>query len=161
MKYSFIPNDDPYYPTPTEIVQHKLDLLELKDGETVFDLGCGDARQLIMACAMADVHCIGYEILPEAIQDAEFRIKEAKLSDRIEIRTEDVYQADISNANVLILYFSRSVLGALSLKLEKELPIGARIATHQFDIPGWTEEIKKEVMQKNGALETIYLYRKN
>ncbi|WP_299439806.1 methyltransferase domain-containing protein [uncultured Aquimarina sp.] len=160
MNYSFIPNDDPYFPTPIEVVQHKLDLLELKNGETVFDLGCGDARQLIMACAMADVNCIGYEILPEAIRDAKIKIEEAKLSDRIKIRTEDIYQADISNADVLILYFSRSVLGALSLKLEKELPVGARIATHQFDIPGWKEETKKEIMQKNGALETIYLYRK-
>lgn len=160
MNYSFIPQDDPYYPTPIEIVAHKLDLLKLKDGETVFDLGCGDARQLIMACAIAKVNCVGYEILPEAIQDAKIKIQEAKLSDRIEIRTEDIYQADISNADVLILYFSRSVLGALSLKLEKELPAGARIVTHQFDIPGWTEKTKKEVMQKNGALETIYLYRK-
>ncbi|MDH7446985.1 class I SAM-dependent methyltransferase [Aquimarina sp. 2201CG14-23] len=160
MHNSFIPVNDPYYPTPNEVVLHKLDLLALKDGETVFDLGCGDAIQLIMACTKANVQCIGYEIFPEAIKDAKINIQKADLSNQIEIREEDIYKADISNANALILYFSRSVLGALSLKLEKELPVGARIVTHQFDIPGWTEELKKEVMQKNGALETIYLYRK-
>ncbi|KAA1247869.1 cyclopropane-fatty-acyl-phospholipid synthase family protein [Aquimarina sp. RZ0] len=160
MNYSFIPVNDPYAPTPTEVVQHKLDLLALQDGETVFDLGCGDARQLIMACAMANVTCIGYEILPEAIEDANKNIKDAQLSDQIEIKIEDIYKADISEADALILYFSRSVLGVLSRKLENELPTGARIATHQFDIPGWSAEIEKEVLQKDGSIEKIYLYRK-
>lgn len=160
MNYSFIPPTDPYCTTPAEVIQHKLMLLELKQNERVIDLGCGNATQLIMACAMAKVQCVGYEILPEAVKDAQENIKTAKLSQQITIRAQNFYDADISKADALILYLSRSILGVLSEKFEKELPKGARIATHQFDIPGWTAEVEKEVLQKNGVLEKVYLYRK-
>ncbi len=159
MEYRFPKTNDPYYPTPEELVDYKLELLALKDGEMLFDLGCGDARSLIKACTIAKVRCIGYEVLPEAIKDANNSIAKADLSDRIEIIEKDFFSADVSNADAVFLYFSRSVLGNLSFKLEKELRPGTRVVTHQFDIPGWAAEIEKEVLLQNGATEKLYLYR--
>lgn len=160
MKYLFEQINDPFYPTPKEVVQQKLELLELKDGETLVDLGCGDARSLIMACAMANVNCIGYEILPEAIAKAHENIKKAGLQDRIQIIEDSMFNADISKVDAIILYLSRNPLGQLSLKLEQELPKGARIITHDFDIPAWKAE--KEMTMRNAlaALVPLYLYRK-
>ena len=152
--------NDPYYPTPKDVVLKKLTLLELQDGDTLIDLGCGDARQLIHACSFADVNCIGYEILPEAIHDATINITKAGLEKSIEIKTEDFFNADISKVNTVILYLTRCVLGEISLKLENELPKGARIVTHQFDIPAWKADQEIDFLQENGQLEKIYLYQK-
>lgn len=150
---------EPYYPTSKDLIVEKLKLLDLKDGDVVLDLGCGDARALILACKVADVKCIGYEVLPEALKDAEKNINEADLSDRIEIRNEDFTHADLSEANAVILYLTRASLGELSLKLENELNEGVKIVTHEFDLPAW--EIKKHVVYNDFAKENdIYLFEK-
>ncbi|MFT4576240.1 MAG: tRNA/tmRNA/rRNA uracil-C5-methylase (TrmA/RlmC/RlmD family) [Polaribacter sp.] len=152
--------NDPYFSTPDDVVLKKLELLKLQDGETLVDLGCGDARHLIYACAIAEVTCIGYEILPEGVHDAEANIKKAGLENNIEIKTENFFHADISKVDTVILYLSRYVLGEISLKLENELPKGARIVTHQFDIPAWKADKEIDFLQKNGQIEKIYLYQK-
>lgn len=152
--------NEPYYHSIEDIIHKKLELLNLKDGEVLVDLGCGDARNLIEACSFAKINCIGYEILPEAIHDAKENIASSGLEDRIEIRTEDFFEADISTINVLIIYLTRYALGELSLKLENELPKGARIVTHQFDIPAWKADREIDYLQKNGQTEKIYLYTK-
>ena len=38
----------PFVPSPPEVVRTMLQLAELKSGETLYDLGCGDARIVIM-----------------------------------------------------------------------------------------------------------------
>jgi precorrin-6B methylase 2 len=152
--------NDPYFSTPKEVVLKKLELLNLKDGDVVVDLGCGDARNLIQACAIADVKCIGYEVDPDAIEDARINIENSGFSDRIEIKTADFYKADISEVDAVILFLTRNALGEISLKLENELKKGAKIVTHQFDLPAWSAEKTIEILQKNSALEQIYLYQK-
>jgi len=151
--------NEPYVITPEDIAQRKLELLELKDDEVLLDLGCGDAQVLIRACSMAQVTCIGYEVLPEVLALAKKNVATAELKDRIEIRPIDFRKADLSKTDAVIIYATRTSLGALSLKLELELPKGARIVTHQFDLPGWTAEKEVEVLQRNGLIEKIYCYR--
>ncbi len=151
---------DPYCITPADLTRKKLALLELKDGDVLYDLGCGNAHALIDAFAFARVKGIGYEIVPEAIEDAKDNIAKAGLTGKIEVRTRDFYDAPFSDATAIVVYLSRSVLGALSLKFEKELKAGTRIVTHQFDIPGWAAEKEIDFVLTSGATERIFLYRK-
>ncbi|WP_420571977.1 SAM-dependent methyltransferase [Kordia sp.] len=152
--------DEPYERTLDEVVQEKLRLLNLKDGETLIDLGCGDARNLIAATKLADVNCIGYEILPEALKAAKNNIQKAAITNRINIIEESFLKADVSKADALILYLTRDSLGKLSLKLENELPKGARIVTHDFDIPAWKAEQVIPFKSKEAFLYTLYVYEK-
>ena len=39
----------PFVPTPRKVVRRMIELADLKGTETVYDLGCGDARILIEA----------------------------------------------------------------------------------------------------------------
>jgi precorrin-6B methylase 2 len=160
MKYPTIKANDPYAKTSEELIHEKLKLLNLKDGELLYDLGCGDARALIQACSFAKVNAIGYEVLPEAIKDANTNIEKAQLTEQITIKNEDFYNADISSVDAIILYLSRNVLGQISLKLENELKQGARIVTHDFDIPAWEADLVKKVTFHNGSIYTIYFYTK-
>jgi precorrin-6B methylase 2 len=152
--------NEPYYHSIEEIIHKKLELLDLKDGDVLVDLGCGDARNLVEACSLAKINCIGYEVLQEAIVDANLNIEKNGLQKRIEIRTEDFFETDFSTFKVLIIYLTRFALGELSLKLENELPKGARVVTHQFDIPAWKADLEIDYLQKDGQTEKIYLYTK-
>lgn len=156
----FISDPDPFVITSPELNQAKLELLDLKKGELVGDLGCGDASALIAACEYADVFGVGYENRPEVYDLAIKKIEAAGLSDRITIHQGDFMDADLSSVNALIIYLTRGMLGNLSLKMENELPAGARIATHSFDVPGWEITAQREVIQKDGSLETVYLHKK-
>lgn len=158
--YSFLQTNDPYHLTAHELNQAKLEFLELKDGEVLGDLGVGDARSLIAGCQLADVTGIGYELLPEAILTAQKNIDAAHLTDRIKLIQANLYEADVSTINAMVLYLSRTMLGGISLKLEEELPPGARIVTHDFDLPGWEIEKEKEIVLSNGLRHPIFLFRK-
>jgi hypothetical protein len=51
----------PYLPTLTPQVEAALDMLDLKPGQTMLELGCGDGKVLI-AAAKRGWHCVGYEL---------------------------------------------------------------------------------------------------
>lgn len=53
----------PYLPTLNPQVHAALELANLKPGETLLELGCGDGRVLI-AAAQVGVHGVGYELNP-------------------------------------------------------------------------------------------------
>ncbi|MEM6718422.1 MAG: methyltransferase domain-containing protein [Bacteroidota bacterium] len=144
--------------TISEVIHEKLKLLQLKDSDTLIDLGCGDARTLIAAAQLFNVGCVGYEILPKAIEIARKNIEVAGLSDRIKIVEKDFLNADVSKADALILYLTRNSLGKLSMKLENELPKGTRIVTHDFDIPGWKAEKVIDFKSKEAFWFTFYVY---
>lgn len=156
----FTESGEPYELTNHEVILEKLRLLNLKDGEVLMDLGCGDARSLLAAQKIANVTCIGYEILPIALQAAAANIKKENASDAIQIIEKDFLDADVSNADALILYLTRNMLGKISLKLENELPVGARIVTHDFDIPGWDADEVIEFSSSKAVWFTFYVYSK-
>ncbi|MCH2192841.1 methyltransferase domain-containing protein [Kordia sp.] len=158
MKDSSTQLDEPYLLTIEEVVHEKLKLLGLKDGDTLIDLGCGDARTLIAATRLADIRCIGYEILPKALATAKSNIEASGLTERIEIIEKDFLEADVSKATALILYLTRNSLGQLSLKLENELPKGTRVITHDFDIPAWKAEKVIKFKSKEAFWFTFYVY---
>lgn len=151
---------EPYEVTPKEVIIEKLKLLNLQEGETLIDLGCGDGRNLIMAHKLYKVHCIGYELLPKALQEANENIINEGIAEHIEIKEQSFLEADLSNADALILYLTRNSLGQLSLKLENELPTGTRIVTHDFDIPSWKAEKVIQFKSKKAIPFTFYLYTK-
>lgn len=53
----------PFLPTLRPQIATALDLLELKPGETMLELGCGDGRVMV-AAAKRGITCIGYELNP-------------------------------------------------------------------------------------------------
>jgi 16S rRNA A1518/A1519 N6-dimethyltransferase RsmA/KsgA/DIM1 with predicted DNA glycosylase/AP lyase activity len=53
----------PYLPTLSKQVQIALDLVDLKKGQTILELGCGDGKILI-ACAKRQIKSVGYELNP-------------------------------------------------------------------------------------------------
>jgi 16S rRNA A1518/A1519 N6-dimethyltransferase RsmA/KsgA/DIM1 with predicted DNA glycosylase/AP lyase activity len=53
----------PYVPTLSRQVESALTILDLKPGQTMLELGCGDGR-LLKAAARRGIYAVGYELNP-------------------------------------------------------------------------------------------------
>jgi len=59
-----------YVPTPQDVVDKMLELAEVKKGDIVYDLGCGDARIPVTAAKKFGCKAWGFDIDPERIKDS-------------------------------------------------------------------------------------------
>ncbi len=148
----------PYVPTPPEVVEKMLELAKVDSHDTLYDLGSGDGRIVIMAAEKFGAHAVGVELDPDLFKQSEDRIKQMGLDKRAEIIHESFFNVNIRHATVVTLYLLTSVNERLKPKLEKELRSGARVVSHDFQMPGWEPEKTVEVVDKNGLSHKLYLY---
>jgi SAM-dependent methyltransferase len=144
-----------YVPTPHETVEAMLALAEVKPGDVLYDLGSGDGRIPIAAAKKFGVRGVGIDINPQRIAEANANAKAAGVTQLVQFRNEDLFQADFREASVVTLYLLTSLNEKLRPKLLAELKPGTRIVSHSFDMPGWEPE--QTVNVGNGS--TIYLWR--
>jgi SAM-dependent methyltransferase len=146
-----------FVPTPQEVVDKMLELAEVKKGETVYDLGCGDGRIVVTAAKKFGAKGVGYDIDPDRIKDSLKTVKDAKVEDSVKIEQKDIFTLDLSDANVITLY----LLPSLNVKLVpqlKKLKDGSRIVSHDFDMKGYKPKKVVEVDVKGGRKHTVYLW---
>jgi len=143
----------PYVPTPEEVVDAMLKLGEVKKGDVLYDLGCGDGRIVINAAKKYGARGVGIDIDPERIKEANENAKQAGVTDRVKFIQQNLYDADFREATVVTLYLLSSVNLKLRPKLIKELKPGTRVVSHQFDMGDW-QPLKKVEMD----YRTIYLW---
>lgn len=147
------PGEVPYVPTPMEVVEEMLKLANVKPGDFVIDLGCGDGRIVVMAAEKFGARGMGYDINPERIKDSNENAQKAKVTDKVKFVEKNLFDADIAQATVVTLYLLPDVNMRLRPKLLKELKPGTRIVSHSFDMGDWKPDKKVDV---NGR--TLYLW---
>jgi len=145
--------DVPYVPTPQEVVDGMLKLADLKPGDVVYDLGCGDGRIVITAAKEYGSHAVGIDIDPERIAEATGNARKAKVDNLVNFRRGDLFEADIAPATVVTLYLLPSINLKLKPKLLHDLKPGTRIVSHGFDMGDWKPDRRETVGGRN-----IYLW---
>jgi len=151
----------PYYPTPELVVEKMLQFATVKRGETVFDLGSGDGRIVIMAAHKFGANAVGVEFDKDlAVQSSE-RIKRMGLTNKAKIIHGDMLQQDYSSADVITVYLLPVANEKLRPLLEKYLKKGARVVAHDFEVGGWKYD-KQEIIEDDGEgrSHTIFLYKR-
>ena len=143
-----------YEPTSLGVVARMLDAAQVKAGDVVYDLGCGDARILI-AAAQRGARGVGFEIEPNLFKYAEANIKAEQLFDKVKVVQQDLFTADMSDATVVALYLLPELNTRLRPKFWKELKVGTRIVTNAFPIGGWEADRVFEVATR---YRLMYLY---
>jgi tRNA A58 N-methylase Trm61 len=144
----------PYAPTPEDDVETALKLASLKKGELLYDLGCGDGRVIITAAKDFGSPAIGFEIQDELIDEASRKIHEAGLDNVISVFKRDFFHENLSNADVVFLYLTPSILGPVSDKLGKELKHGSRVIAYRYPVKEWIPTISVLTQSAHG----IFLY---
>jgi predicted RNA methylase len=128
-----------------------------------FDLGAGDGRTVIMAAKDFGARAVGVELREDLVKKALGTVYEEGLQDRITIVNGDMFNVDLTSADVIFLYLTTSANEKVKPKLEAELKRGVRIVSHDYEIVGW-KPLKVENFCENQLLgypsHTIYLYVK-
>jgi precorrin-6B methylase 2 len=148
----------PVYPTPETVVDQMLALAQIRPGEMVYDLGCGDGRIVIAAAQKFKARAVGIEIRRDIYERTLATVASLGLSDQVKIVHANALKYDLSPADVVTLYLLTSSNERLKPILLKDLKPSARIVSHDFEIRGWkAAAVNKMVV--DGRPHMIYLYR--
>src|SRR5437867_3812098 len=81
-----------YVPTPVEVVDKMFELADIRPGEVVYDLGCGDARIPVMASKKFGVKSWGFDIDPRRIEDSLANVSKNKVEHLVTIKQQDIFE---------------------------------------------------------------------
>jgi hypothetical protein len=137
--WALIPRWHGIPPTPARMrwIRRALAQARVQPGEVVLDLGAGDGRVLRIAAREFGARAVGYEIEPLHCAVGWVAALFSGVIHRVSIRNRDLYQADLSEADVVFLYLNPTFVENLREPLRQQLPPGARVVSLDFPIEGW------------------------
>ncbi len=150
----------PYLATPNYVADAMLRAADVKPGEVVYDLGCGDARIPILAARQFGALGVGVELDEKVFALATDNVRKNGVADRVKLIRGNMFTTDLRDANVVALYLLPEALARLRPHLEKQLRPGARVVTHDFGIAGWQSTRDITVPRGDGTSHTVHLYRR-
>lgn len=133
-----------FTPTRHAIADAMLQLAGVTPDDVVYDLGSGDGRIPIIAAQKYGARGIGIEIDPRLVSRSRDNASDAEVAHRVRFRLGDLFAADLSEATVVTMYLSPSIMKRLIPTLRALAP-GTRIVSHQFSMPGWPPDDRRQV----------------
>jgi precorrin-6B methylase 2 len=141
-----------YVPTRQTVVDAMLKVANVKAGDVVYDLGCGDGR-IPVSAAKLGARAVCVDIDPKRIAEANENVKKNAVGDRVRVLNQDLFTTDLGEATVVTLYLLPSLNLKLRPTLWKTLKPGTRIVSHDFDMGDWKAE---QTLNVDGA--TVYYW---
>jgi len=132
-------------------------VLFISKDDVIYDLGSGDGRIVIAAARDFGARAVGIEIDPRLVAQSALSAERAGVAGRVRFFHQDLFQADLSPATVVMLYLSEEVNMRLRPKLLRELRPGTRIVSYRVDMGDWLPDslIRVEV---DGDERAVYLW---
>lgn len=146
-----------YEPTPMDVVRTMLDMAEVRAGDVVADLGCGDGRLVIEALRRQAARGLCVDIDPRRIAEARRNANEAGVEERITFLQQDLFAVELRGVSVVMLFLSPEFNLRLRPKLERELAPGARVVSHWHDMGDW-QPARVLRMKSDGRERAVYLW---
>ncbi len=151
------PLDVPYAATPERVVTRMLALAKVTKDDVLVDLGCGDGRIPIEAARRYGTRALGIDLDPERIAEARANARRAGVAKRVRFVEGDIFDADLSQATVVMLYLLPEVNLRLRPKLLAELKPGTRVVSHNYDMGDWEPQQTVRLPLPGGA-HILYLW---
>lgn len=142
--------DVPFVPTSEEIMAEMFRMAAVTKDDLVYDLGCGDGRMVVAAAKQYGAKAVGVDLNPERIRESRQNAAKIGVADRVKFVEGNLFDADISQATVMMLYLLPGVNLKLRPKLLKELKPGARIVSHDFNMGDWKPDATSKI--KGGSI---------
>jgi hypothetical protein len=124
-----------WVPTPQALVDKMLDMAKVTPQDFVIDLGSGDGRTVITA-AKRGARAMGIEYNPEMVELSKRNAAQAGVSDRATFMKADLFETDLSKAQVITMF----LLPTINIKLRPkilDLKPGTRIVSNSFNMEDW------------------------
>lgn len=142
----------PWHPLLPGTIRRILNFAEIKQGETICDLGCGEGRVLVTAAKEYSARGVGIEIDPIKVGLARMLAKFKNVDQQVKIIRGNIFEFDPQDADVVYLYLTHQAMDRLFPEILKKLKPTVRIVTYRFCIRGMTPE-------KVSADKTLFLYQ--
>ena len=146
-----------YEPTSPDVVQVMFRLASVKADEVVYDLGCGDGRIVITAVREFGARGVCVDIDPQRIAESQENARKAGVTENIRFLNQDLFDTDVSEASVVMLFLSRELNLKLRPKLLRELKPGSRIVSHWHDMGDWKPQ-KAVRVRSSDRERSVYLW---
>lgn len=145
----------PWIPVHTSDITRLCTVAAIKPGETVYELGCGDAR---FTCAAANLgaKAIGFEVFLLPYLLAHLRRIFQKNRRQISIRFRDFWLVNLNDADIVYFWLTPKINDKLRNKFERELRPGARVVCYVWPVEGW---IPDRIDERPGHPK-IFLYQR-
>jgi hypothetical protein len=124
-----------WVPTPQELVDRMLDIAKVTPADYLIDLGSGDGRTVITA-AKRGLTALGIEYEPQMVELSRRRAIEAGVQDRARFEKADLFETDLSRAQVITLFLLPSINEKLRPRL-LDLAPGTRVVSNSFTMGDW------------------------
>jgi hypothetical protein len=131
----------PSKPTNPDRIRKALKLAGLQPNETLYDLGAGDGRVLLIAAKEFDAKAVGIEIGPVQCALIWLRITASGLGNKIKILWGNFYKTNLSNADVLFIYGTSREVVTLAPYLKQKMKPGSRLVSISADFPEWEPSV--------------------
>jgi SAM-dependent methyltransferase len=141
----------PFVATPPDVVERMLSLAKVGPGDVVYDLGCGDGRIVVTAAKELGARGVGIDIDPIRIDEARTRAQREGVSEQTRFDVQDLFETDMSEADVVTLYLLPQINLRLRPQLWRQLRVGTRVVSHAFRMGDWEPERTEQV-----ANATVY-----
>lgn len=142
----------PWHPLLPGTIRKILRFADVRPGETVCDLGCGEGRVLITSAKEFSAKAIGVEIDPLKVLLARLLTRIHGVDDRVHIVRGNLFDFDPSSADVLYLYLTHQAMDKLFPDILKKLKPSVRIVSYRFCLRGMTPD-------KVNQDKTLFLYQ--
>ena len=145
-----------WVPTPQELVEKMLDMAKVTPKDYVIDLGSGDGRTVIAAGKLG-AKALGIEYNPDMVELSKRNAAKEGVSDRATFMKADLFETDLSQAQVITMFLLPDINLKLRPKLLNLRP-GTRIVSNSFTMGEWQADETADV--KNGCASycTAYLW---
>ncbi len=138
----------PYLPTRKQQIDQALDLLDLKPGQVVVDLGSGDGS-FLKAAAARGLQAIGYEINLFLVIISWARTRSH--GRRVKIKWRNFWRTDLKNADGVFVFLIGHHMARLDKLIQNRSdPKSIKLVSHAFKIPGKKPSARKD---------PLFLYR--
>ena len=142
----------PWHPLMPHTIRRILNFVDIRPGETICDLGCGEGRILITAAKEYSAKAVGVEIDPIKVGLARLFANLKKVEGQVSITRGNIFDFDPSDADVVYLYLTHQAMDKLFPEILKKLKPTVRIVSYRFCIRGMTPE-------KISTDKTLFLYQ--
>ena len=141
-----------FEPVPRRRLGDMMEFSGVSEGMKVYDLGSGFGRIVFEAARRHGARCVGVEIDPLKCWWSRREARRKHLEDKVEIRRENLFDVDISSADIVFVFLFPPMLKRLKEKMLREMRQGKVVVSYSHKFPAWEPE---RAEKKLG----LYVYR--
>lgn len=131
----------PYLPTLSKQVKIAMDMVDLKPGQTLLELGCGDGKVLV-AAAKRGWHAVGYELNPLLVLICLLRTWQYRKL--VKVKWGNFWTRPWPQADGIFVFIMPRHMSKLHKKVMQSKHKPVKLISFAFEVPG-VEPVKSKL----------------